>query len=127
MNDTPQTSQSGVSAMIANKLSAPAGATNADERKKFIIYLETSTNEKLANLAKVTMTGKIELASQLFSIAVEDAIAQCIRAGKLDPSGKLIEVAPAVPTESTVPSVPATTAAPTVPVGKEAEVKTPAK
>lgn len=78
-----------VNDLINEKLNDDRPGKAADTRKKFVVFLDESTRVGLDNLAKVTATGKIELASEIFKIAIADATKACIAAGKLNKDGSL--------------------------------------
>lgn len=75
---------SSVANLVNSKLADSRPGKAADSRKKFIIYMQPGIKTKLDGIAEVTRSGKIELASELFAIAVEDAANACVSAGKLN-------------------------------------------
>lgn len=83
----------------ANNGKAPKAA---DNRKKFIVFMETGDKNLLDNVSKVAGVGKIELGSSIFSIALKEAAKKLQEMGLLDAQGNIVEkpAAPAAPAAS---------------------------
>jgi len=73
----------GVNDLINEKLNDTRPGKAADTRAKFMLMLDEDTKTKLAQVSASLKTGKIELASELFQIAVNDAHAALSASGKL--------------------------------------------
>ena len=76
---------SSVSNLINTKLTDETPGKAADTRKKFIIFLDAETKAKLDAVAAATKSGKIELATEISKLGIDDAFTMCVNAGKIDP------------------------------------------
>lgn len=70
-----------ISDMINEKLETSQEIKKTEERKKFVIFLDEETEYQLQALALATRTGKIEFATSIAKIGMNDAYIAALEKG----------------------------------------------